>query len=513
MAWQIIENSPDLIGLQSAGRIEFLNPAGARLLGIDSVQSAIGCRWEELVRLEAPAEFAGILTSQAPTLTAPIEFEGRLHRRNGTAVAIELRIVPAPEMSCSSLQVVMRDITERKVAEQKVLATLKELKDVKAALDEHSIVATTDARGVITYVNDKFCQISKYSREELLGSTHRIINSRHHSKDFFTELWRTLSAGQVWRGEIKNRAKDGSHYWVDTTLFPFLDATGRPVQYVAIRTDITARKLDEERLAHYAQELAEKNKELETIVYVVSHDLRSPLINVQGFSQELARSVEELQGKLRNIPGTPSAIDECQELMRVAFPRALKFILAGSMKMDALLSGFLRFSRMGRAAVQIVPVDMDGVVAGILESARFQLEQARAVVEVDPLPSCQGDATYLAQVFANLVDNALKYHDSSRPPRIHLSGSRQGDQSVYTVSDNGIGIPTAHQSKIFEIFHRLKLLVQDNGTGFPLRRGKGSGLGLRIMSYRAQLIGATLEVESGDPGEGVRVMCVLGKKR
>ena len=124
---------------------------------------------------------------------------------------------------------------------------------------------------------------------------------------------------------------------------------------------------------------------------------------------------------------------------------------------------------MGRAAPQIAPVDMKAVVAGILESARFQLEQARAVVEVDPLPSCQGDATYLAQVFANLVDNALKYQDSSRPPRIHLSGSRQGDQSVYTVSDNGIGIPTAHQSKIFEIFHRL------NPSATP-----GEGMGLTI---------------------------------
>ncbi len=123
MALRLVENSPDLIGLQSAGRIEFLNPAGARLLGIDSVQSAIGRRWEELARLEAPAEFAGILTSQAPTLTAPIEFEGRLHRRNGTVVAVEVRLVPTPETSCRSLHLVMRDITERKVAEQRILAT------------------------------------------------------------------------------------------------------------------------------------------------------------------------------------------------------------------------------------------------------------------------------------------------------------------------------------------------------------------------------------------------------
>lgn len=211
-------------------------------------------------------------------------------------------------------------VADRSPAEAELKASLKEVGDLKAALDEHAIVAITDPRGTIVYVNDKFCAISQYTRGELIGQDHLLINSGHHPKAFFQNLWATISSGKVWKDEIRNRAKDGSFYWVDTTIVPFLNDDGTIRQYVTIRADISVRKAAEEKQraseTRYRR-LFETTKDGILILDAgtgMVMDVNPFLIELLGFSHEefLGKKIWEL-GFFKDIVANRDNFAELQE--------------------------------------------------------------------------------------------------------------------------------------------------------------------------------------------------------
>jgi len=277
-------------------------------------------------------------------------------------------------------------------------------------------------------------------------------------------------------------------------VFAYSPAKG---QFAVTFTDVTERRQAEEELERLNLELASKNIELERIVYAASHDLRSPLVNIQGFGKELERAYSKLEAILEDISIPPAAREGLVNILEDDIQTSLKFIYTGTDKMDSLLSGLLRFSRLGRVSLNITKLDMDKLVKKIVDSFQYQIQENDVMIEVEKLPSCYSDKGQVSQLLSNLVDNALKYLDPQRQGIIRIHGEKRDLVSVYCVEDNGIGVPEEYHERIFEIFYRLEPEAE-----------KGEGLGLTIARKILNNLSGKIRVES-EPGKGSKFFVSL----
>ena len=237
-----------------------------------------------------------------------------------------------------------------------------------------------------------------------------------------------------------------------------------------LQANILLRKRTEQDMANLNRTLMEQNQELETIVSVASHDLRSPLVNIQGFSKELAHSRRQLQGLLESHKLAPPVKQDVMTILEGDIPESLHYIQSGAKKMESLLHGLLRFSKLGRLTLKFENLNMNTMIAGIIMGMEYELKEKGIALQIEDLPNCTGDATLVNQLFFNLIDNAQKYISPTRPGMIRITGVQENGYAKYGVEDNGIGIRKDHQERIFQMFHRL-----DPSTG------EGQGLGLTIV--------------------------------
>ncbi len=357
------------------------------------------------------------------------------------------------------------DITERKQMEDALRAARDDWENIFESISDGVLIL--DREHHIIDANRATIGALQRSKDEIIG---RYCYELFHCSDHPPEQCpheKVLASSHPETAEMEIEILDRVHL---VTVAPVFDKEGNIAKTIHIARDITERKRAEETRDMLNKELEAKNEELESILYVASHDLRAPLVNIQGFSHELSRICELIHSAFADRGIAAKMGEKLNVLWNKDIPEALGYILSSTSKMDSLLSGLLRLSRLGQAAMKVERLDMNSMLADITRSMEYQMKKAAVSLEIEPLHPCLGDAAQINQVFSNLLDNAIKYLDDSRPGRIHIYSKVEDGESIYCVEDNGVGIAAEHQDKIFEIFHQLE----------PDRK-KGEGLGLTIV--------------------------------
>lgn len=397
-----------------------------------------------------------------------------------------------------------RENTERRLTEQQRDQLLDELLNQLRLLQKiidaiPNPIFYLDSNGIYQGCNHAFEVSWGLSREEIIGKTGRCLFPGQLADAIHSLNGDKLSfpATQVYETQL--RFADGKTHEVIIYRATYDDTKGNPAGVVGNVIDISPRKRAEAERDRLVVELQQKNKELEGIVYVASHDLRSPLVNIQGFSRKLAKNCGELGILLDGIAMDEERRARLERILQEAIPKSVGFVVDSVEKMDTILKGLLRLSRLGRAALCFENINMRELMEKIVSSMTYQIDVARARVEIGTLANCMADAGQINQVFSNLLDNAVKYRSPDRPLVVRIFSEEFEEGIRYCVEDNGIGIPRNQQETIWEIFQRLNPDL-----------GQGEGLGLTIARRIMSRLGGSIWVES-EENAGASFYVVLPK--
>lgn len=359
------------------------------------------------------------------------------------------------EVQCGII--LLQNITESKLFEDKLKQIVFELNFQKSALDICAYVSISDKNGVITYVNDRLCQISGYKHDELVGHTHSIFNSHFHPTSYWDLMYKKLHQGEVWHGEIKNRDKQGGHFWADTYIVPFKNAKGEITQYVAIRFDVTMRKLMED-------DLKAKNFELDSFVYHTSHDLRAPLTSILGLVNIIL------------LESTESNVKEYSRMIQQSI-----------LRLDDFIKSILTYSQNSNSERRYILVDFKSLLNESVQELRYlkNFDRVDISIKVEEEAKFYCDPIRLNIIFKNLLANAIKYSAEDKDYQYLKVKVKQTEEFVQILfEDNGQGIAAEYHEKIFDMFYRAN------------EASDGSGLGLYIVKQTVDRLGGIIRMQS-----------------
>lgn len=465
----------------TSGRFLRLNHEWERTLGY-KVEDLENCVFLDLVHPEDVASTIEAVEKLAGQQSIT-SFVNRYRHKDGSYRYIEWRSSPKGNL----IYAAARDITDKLAAEKRLRESNDRLQAVMNSINNLIYIADMQTHELL-FINQH--GINAWGDNLVGQKCHKALQNLDDPCPFCTNEKLVDDNGkplEAYRWEFQNRVNSRWYDIVDQAI-EWID--GRIVR-MEVAIDITQRKQIE-------QLLAAKNKELEQLVYVASHDLRSPLVNVDGYSRELEFAIKEINEAFKECKA-----ENCEICQRMApsledMTDALKHVRNSTRQMDNLLKGLLKLSRLGRSALNIQPIEMNRLIEEVVSAQRFEANQKNIEISIERLPGCLGDPIQMSQVFTNLIGNAIKYSDHDRQPSwIKVKGKVMAGESVYFVEDNGIGISPQHQENIFQIFHRLN----------P-SQSEGEGLGLTIVKQSLGLIDGKIEVKS-ELGKGSTFIVTL----
>jgi PAS domain S-box-containing protein len=335
----------------------------------------------------------------------------------------------------------LQDISERVQSEKALKKAFAQLENYTNALNKSTLVAITDLEGKILHINQKFCNVTHFKKEELLGKNFKVMSSGHHSREFFNHMFQTLKKGETWRGEIKNQTKEGQTFWIDMVINPIFNEEGEIERFLSISYEVTDRKENEEKLAR-------SNRELETFLYKASHDLKGPLTTMNG---------------LINIGKHESRHSQIQQLFTMLEER--------SGQLRKTLDELVEISNIRQSQLHLQPIDFDQILQNTLLKLEEQYQRNMLVIESEIYMHSEqyfGDQHLIKLLFLHMLDNSIKYRRKQHV-RVKIQVQLLTDKLKIMIEDNAQGIPPSVREKVFEMYYRGD------------ERSKGAGLGLYIV--------------------------------